>query len=263
MKKLFPILFLLVCIPNLGYAERWLDEGRAPKELHVGGLIIIEGCRGEYCNEFCDRTIEITIPYPDSNLTSYWFEFLDDDRSGVEYRCEEPIGIKASRPFAFYNDLAEPSPIATYNAGVIVKPIEQMIVVRDRGDYVIEKVINKDFPLEAGDKIDTLIYWDEGQTIVRSKGRWTWFYEQSSSNLSRCLSAGDCSELKLKVNREAKVEDWLKLEVDGMFGFARDDGFLICWLGRDLPPWRSYLSKLRERLGFGLPLPTYCTPYSS
>ena len=106
-----------------------------------------------------------------------------------------------------------------------------MIVVRDRGDYLIEEVINKDFPLEAGDKFDTPIYSGEGHIIVRSKGRWTWFYEQSQSDLTRCLSTGDCSEFKLKVNREAKVETWVKLEVDGVVGFAPDDGFLICWLG--------------------------------
>ena len=93
MKRLIPILFLLICIPNLGYADI-----RAPKELHVGELIIIEGCRGEYCNEFCDDTIDITIPNPNWASTSYWFEFLDGDRSGVEYRCEEPHRNKGKQP---------------------------------------------------------------------------------------------------------------------------------------------------------------------
>ena len=265
MKRLIPILFLLVCIPNLGYADRWLDEGRIPKELHVEGLIIIEGCRGEYCNEFCDDTIEITIPHPNWASTSYWFEFIDDDRSGVEYRCEEPIGIKASSPFTLYRDLDGPSPIATYDAGVIVKPIEQKIVVRDRGDYLVEEVMNKSSTyLKVGDKIDTPISSSgEGFTIVRRKGRWTRFFEPSQSDLTRCFSTGDCSDLKLKVNREAKVETWIKLEVGGVVGFAPDDGFLICWLGSDLPAWRSYLRKLWARLGSNQShLPTYCTPYS-
>ena len=225
MKRLIPILFLLICIPNLGYADI-----RAPKELHVGELIIIEGCRGEYCYQFCDDTIEIEIDQRDGVSTSYWFRKLVDGKFSEQVRSENPIGIKASSPFTFYSDLDGPSPIATYDAGVIVKPIEQKIVVRDRGDYLVEEV-NKSVPFRVGDKIDTPIYSGEGLTIVRRNGRWQRFFEPSQSDLTRCLSTGDCSWFKLKVNREAKVETWIKLEVDGVVGFAPDDGFLICWEG--------------------------------
>ena len=261
MKRLIPILFLLICIPNLGYADI-----RAPKELHVGELIIIEGCRGEYCYQFCDDTIEIEIDQRDGVSTSYWFRKLVDGKFSEQVRSENPIGIKASSPFTFYSDLDGPSPIATCDAGVIVKPIEQKIVVRDRGDYLVEEVMNKSSTyLKVGDKIDTPISSSgEGFTIVRRNGRWQRFFEPSQSDLTRCFSTGDCSDLKLKVNREAKVETWIKLEVGGVVGFAPDDGFLICWLGSDLPAWRSYLGKLWARLGSKQsPLPTYCTPYSA
>ena len=231
--SVFLCLFLLIGTSNVSYAFGWLGEDYIPKEVHIGELIIVEGCGGEYCTWFCDDTIMIQLPGLGPS-TSYWFWFINNDRiindDGFreEFRTENPIGLKTSKPFTFYSDLDGPTPIKRYDAGVIAKPLEQKIVIRDRGEYVIEKVINPDTPLKAGDKVDTPIYVGEGFFIVRSNGRWTDF--EGPPDIDDCLRTGDCNEFKLKVIREAKVEYWIKVEVEGVVGFTPDNEFLQgCW----------------------------------
>ena len=60
--------------------------------------------------------------------------------------------------------------------------------------------------------------------MVRSKGRWTDF--EGPSDIDDCVRIGDCNEFKLKVIREAKVEYWVKVEVEGVVGFTPEGGFL-------------------------------------
>ena len=229
IKRLIPILFLLIFTSRVGYADQWLvGKDREPKEAHVGELIIIEGCRGEFCFKFCDDRLCIHIPRAWDASSSYWFELLTTEGFSGWWESEKPIGLKTSRPFTLYSDLDGPTPIKRYDAGVIAKPLEQKIVIRDRGEYVIEKVIKPDAPLKAGDKVDTPIYVGEGFFIVRSNGRWTDF--EGPPDIDDCLRTGDCNEFKLKDIREAKVEYWIKVEVEGVVGFTPEGGFLQgCW----------------------------------
>ena len=210
--SIFLCLLLLICIPNLGYADQWLvDKDREPKEVHVGELIIIEGCRGEHCAG------------------------VKDDVNGFYINLEEPVALKTARPFTFYSNLAEPILIARYGAGFMAKPTEQQIVIRDRGEYIIEKIVRDRFgycpptgtPLKVGDKIDTPIDIGEGSIVVQHKGRLVEFgesgrYESDAPHGLDCFRTGDCELLKLKVIREAKIDDWMTLEVDGVVGFTND-----------------------------------------
>ena len=230
----FFCLLLLIGTCNVSYAFGWLGGDNIPKEVHIGELIIVEGCGGEYCTRFCDDTIMISIPHPDWPSTSYWFWFINDDRFinddgfSEQFRSEIPIGLKTSKPFTFYSDLDGPTPITRYSAGVIAKPLEQKIVIRDRGEYVVEEVSNPYKPPKVGDKVDTPIYVGEGYFIVRSNGRWTDF--EGPPDIDGCLRTGDCNEFKLKVIREAKVEYWIKVEVEGVVGFTPEGGLLQgCW----------------------------------
>ena len=224
----FFCLLLLIGSCNVSYAFGWLGGDHIPKEVHIGELIIVEGCGGEYCTRFCDDTIMIQLPGLGPS-TSYWFWFvnndriIDDDGFREEFRTENPIGLKTSKPFTFYSDLDGPTPTTKYGAGVIAKPIEQKIVIRDRGEYVVEEVRNPSKPPKVGDKVDTPIYVGEGSMIVRSNGRWIGF---SGLDIDGCFRTGDCYDLKLNVIREAKVETWVKVEVEGVVGFTPEGGFL-------------------------------------
>jgi len=227
--SIFVFLLMSICIPNLSYGKDWLEKDREPKEVHVGELIIVEGCRGEWCFRFCDETMMVSIHYlPDGSAGEYYFEFIDDARFSGQYFSETPIGLKTTRPFTLYSDLDGPTPTTKYVAGVIAKPIEQKIVIRDRGEYVVEEARYKDKRLKAGDKVDTPIYAGEGSIIVRSNGRWSSFL--GPYDIDGCLRTGDCNDLKLNVIREAKVEVWVKVEVDGVVGFTPEGEFLQgCW----------------------------------
>ena len=233
--SIFLCLLLLISIPNLGYTDQWLvGKDREPKEVHVGELIIIEGCRGEWCFRFCDKKMMVSIDYlPDGSVDEYWIRYLGKgglisirkmiDKFLYRNPSEEPIGLKTSRPFTLYSDLDGPTPTTKYGAGVIAKPIEQKIVIRDRGEYVVEEVRNPSKPPKVGDKVDTPIYVGEGSMIVRSNCRWIGF---SGLDIDGCFRTGDCYDLKLNVIREAKVEIWVKVEVEGVVGFTPEGGFL-------------------------------------
>ena len=217
--SIFLCLFLLIFTFRVGYAAHL-----TPKEVHVGELIIIEGCRGEFCFRFCDDTMRISIPHGWDDSTSYSFEILTTEGFSGWWESEKPIGLKTSRPFTFYSDLDGPTPITRYSAGVIATPLEQKIVIRDRGEYVVEEVSNPYNSLTVGDKVDTPINVGEGGIMVRSNGRWMHFVEPY--DIDGCFRTGDCHDLKLNVIREAKVETWVKVEVEGVVGFTPEGGFL-------------------------------------
>ena len=216
----FFCLLLLIVISSGSYAYDRLDDSYIPKEKRIGKLIVIGGCAGEYCSEFCDKTKAVKLGYGDE----YWVK--EFSKAGKPSPSKAPIGLKTARTFTLYSDLQEPSPIARYGPGFVVKPIEQQIVIRDRGEYAIDEVKRVDHPLKVGDKVDTPIYAGEGSIMVRNDSRWIWFKGPDDSD--NCFRAGDCNELKLKVIREAKVELWLKVEVNGVVGFTPDDGLLPC-----------------------------------
>ena len=60
--------------------------------------------------------------------------------------------------------------------------------------------------------------------MVRANNRW--IILPDFSDRDSCLRTGVCDEFKLKVVREAKVETWVKVEVDGVIGYTPEDGFL-------------------------------------
>ena len=81
--------------------------------------------------------------------------------------------------------------------------------------------------------IDTPIDIGEGSIVVRNKGRRVSFgesgagaYERNSPHGITCFRTGNCELLKLKVVREARIEDWMTLEMDGVVGFTMDSPFL-------------------------------------
>ncbi|MDB3946278.1 hypothetical protein N9444_10370 [Gammaproteobacteria bacterium] len=214
MKLLFISLLFL---SNFAYADEnyceWLNE--YVKELQVGNLTVIKGCKGEHCAGMKDR------------VNSFYIGL------------DPPVALKASNPFTFYSNLETLDLIARYSAGFMAKPTEQQVVIRDRGEYIIEKIKHIDrfdycpsvgTPLKIGDKIDTPIDIGEGSIVVRNKGRLVSFGESfvggSTAHGIGCFHTGNCEYLKLKVIREAKIEDWMTLEIDGVVGFTMDHPFL-------------------------------------
>ena len=214
MKLLFISLLLL---SNFAYADEsyceWLNE--YVKELQVDNLTVIKGCKGEHCAGVKDDT--------------NWFYI----------NLGNAVSLKTSRPFTFYKNLETLDLIARYSAGFMAKPTEQQVVIRDRGEYIIEKIKHIDrfsycpsvgAPLKVGDKIDTPIDIGEGSIVVRNKGRLVSFGESfaggSTAHRIGCFHTGNCEHLKLKVIREAKIEDWMTLEMDGVVGFTMDHPFL-------------------------------------
>ena len=223
----FLLVLLLVCTSDRSYADEWLDpvddKDYIPKEIHVGNLVIIEGCKGEWCFRFCDKAMMVSIHYlPDGSAGEYWFKVFG--KGWEESPSKKPIGLKTTKPFTLYSDLQGPNPSARYSAGFIVKPIEQKIVIRNRGNYLIQEIITENHPLQAGDTIDTPIDVGEGYIMVRSNNRW--IVLPDFSDRDSCLRTGVCDDLKLKVVRDAKVETWVKVEVDGVIGYTPEDGFL-------------------------------------
>ena len=211
------IAILLFCMPTFSFADddycEWLYE--YVKELQVGNLTIIEGCKGEHCAG------------------------VKDDANWFYINLDEAVALKTSRPFTFYSNLETLDLIGRYSAGFMAKPTEQQIVIRDRGEYIIGKIVLDRFgycpqmgtPLKVGDKIDTPIDIGEGSMVVKHKGRLVYFgesgsYEPDAPHGIACFRTGDCEHLKLKVIREAKIEDWMTLEMDGVVGFTMDRPFL-------------------------------------
>ena len=212
---IFLCLFLLSFLSSSVYADadddycEWLYK--YVKEIQVGNLTVIKGCKGEHCAGMKDRV--------------NWFYI----------GLDPPVTLKASRPFTFYSNLETLDLVARYSAGFMAKPTEQQIVIRDRGEYIIEKIVRDRFgycpptgtPLKVGDKIDTPIDIGEGSIVVQHKGRLVEFgesgrYESDAPHGLDCFRTGDCELLKLKVIREAKIDDWMTLEVDGVVGFTND-----------------------------------------
>ena len=222
MKRTLISLYIpfLVCVFAFNsYADEdycdWLNE--YVKELQVGNLTIIKGCKDEHCAG------------------------VKDNDHAFYINLDEAVVLKTSRPFTFYSNLETVDLIARYSAGFMAKPTAQKIVIRDRGEYIIEKIIRHRFgycpatgaPLKVGDKIDTPIDIGEGSIVVRNNGRRVSFgesglgaYERNSPHGITCFRTGNCEHLKLKVIREAKIEDWMTLEVDGVVGFTMDRPFL-------------------------------------
>ena len=210
----FLCLFLLSSLSNFAYAAQnycdWLYE--YVRELQVGNLTIIKGCTGEHCAG------------------------VKDEVNGFYINHDPPVALKVGRPFTFYSNLETVDLIARYSAGFMAKPTAQQIVIRDRGEYIIEKIVGDWFsycpptgaPLKVGDKIDTPINIGEGSIVVQNKGRLIHFAEQSRGYLPDSphgiawFRTGDCELLKLKVIREAKIEDWMTLERDGVVGYTMD-----------------------------------------
>jgi hypothetical protein len=193
------------------YCE-WLYE--YVRELQVGNLTIIKGCKEEHCAG------------------------VKDDTNRFYINLDEAVVLKTSRPFTFYSNLETVDLIARYSAGFMAKPTAQQIVIRDRGEYIIEKIVRDRFgycpqtgtPLKVGDKIDTPIDIGEGSMVVKHKGRLVYFgesgaYEPDAPHGIACFRTGNCEHLKLKVIREAKIEDWMTLEMDGVVGFTMDRPF--------------------------------------
>ena len=54
--------------------------------------------------------------------------------------------------------------------------------------------------------------------MVRANNRW--IILPDFPDRDSCLRTGVCDELKLKVVSEAKVETWVKVEVDGVIGYT-------------------------------------------
>ena len=181
----------------------------------MGNLTIIKGCKEEHCAG------------------------VKDDANWLYINLDEAVPLKTSRPFTFYSNLETLDLIGRYSAGFMAKPTEQQIVIRDRGEYIVEKIKHIDrfgycppdgVPLKVGDKIDTPIDIGEASKVVQHKGRLVVFgesggYEPDAPHGIACFRTGDCELLKLKVIREAKIEDWMTLEMDGVVGFTMDRPF--------------------------------------
>jgi len=218
MKNIYILLclFLFLFLSSSAYADddycEWLYK--YVKEVQIGNLTVIKGCKEEHCAGVKDRV--------------NWFYI----------GLDPPVALKASKPFTFYSNLETLDLVARYSAGFMAKPTAQQIVIRDRGEYVIEKIVRHRFdycpptgtPLKVGDKIDTPIDIGEASKVVQHKGRLVVFgesggYEPDAPHGITCFRTGDCEHLKLKVIREAKIEDWMTLEVDGVVGFTMDRPF--------------------------------------
>ena len=220
MKHIYSLLclFLLLSLSSSAYADddycEWLYE--YVKEVQVGNLTIIKGCKGEYCAG------------------------VRDDANGFYINLHKAVALKTSRPFTFYRNMETLDLIGRYSAGFMAKPTEQQIVIRDRGEYIVEKIKHIDrfgycppdgAPLKVGDKIDTPIDIGEGSVVVRNHGRLVHFGESffaggSTAHGIDCFRTGNCDRLQLKVVREARIENWMTLEMDGVVGFTMDRPFL-------------------------------------
>ena len=111
----FLLVLLLVCTSDRSYADEWLDpvgdKDYIPKEIHVGNLVIIEGCKGEWRFRFCDKAMMVSIHYlPDGSAGEYWFKVFG--KGWEESPSKKPIGLKTTKPFTLYSDLHGPNPSA-------------------------------------------------------------------------------------------------------------------------------------------------------
>ena len=99
----FLCLFLLSSLSSSAYADddycEWLNE--YVKELQVGNLTIIKGCKEEHCAG------------------------VKDDDNWFYINLDEAVALKTSRPFRFYSNLETLDLIARYSAGFMSKPTEQ------------------------------------------------------------------------------------------------------------------------------------------
>ena len=85
-----------MCTSDRSYADEWRDpvddKDYIPKEIHVGNLVIIEGCKGEWCFRFCDKTMKVSIHYlPDGSAGEYWLKYFG--KGWEESPSKKPIGL--------------------------------------------------------------------------------------------------------------------------------------------------------------------------
>lgn len=150
--------------------------------------IVIDGCEGEGCQCFTG--------YP-----------AQDDPKGER-------DIKTIRPFKLYQDMDKGSKrLGEYRAGVLGKPLGKKLIIHERGEYLVERVIAPKVSLKKGDRLDTLLYLGEGFMEARKNGQEVGFED---------------GDIELKTIKKTRVSEWLQVMIGGKAGFTQDSPFEYC-----------------------------------
>jgi hypothetical protein len=123
--------------------------------------------------------------------------------------------IKTVRPFTLYERMDTNSKITgRYKAGVMAKPLGKKSLVREKGRYMVEQIINKkSFSLKSGDLVDTFFQMGEGFNKVKTDGKWIEFIED---------------DIKLNEKVKTIIDGWLELSIGKLHGFTQESPFESC-----------------------------------
>jgi hypothetical protein len=170
------IAFSFIAVPTLAAAG-------APTD-------VVNGCQGEGCGCYA--------------------AYIEASQAGKP----TDFPIPTVRPFDLFERLdRRATPVGQYPAGTLARPLEEMSIVVDRGDYVVRTLAKRHPRVRVGDHVNTLFSEGEGDIIVLHKGTWVPF------------ANGD---VELRVVRRSVLEPWMRVSVGGREGFARGVPFKGC-----------------------------------
>jgi hypothetical protein len=153
----------------------------------------IEGCEGEGCSCF----------------EAY-------RQAGSSDGAPTDTDIKAAKAFTLYTDHDLKSPVlGKYEAGVMARPLKQVIVFVTKGKYTVESAKSQNLGLKAGDTVDDMIDDGEGLRRVNFKGKWIGFDSTEK-------------DVVLKTGTKTQTADWTEVQVDGKTGYTLEAPFAMC-----------------------------------
>ena len=152
---------------------------------------IIPGCEGEGCGCY----------------QSY--------RNARKRKQRADFEIETIRPFTLYKKMnVESKMIGRFKPGIKARPLGQLMLVENKGEYIIKSVKNGNLSLKVGDKLQLLIYEGEGFDRAQHDGKW--------------ISFSELDDLELQTIRQTKLSNWTHIQVDKLTGFTKESPFELC-----------------------------------
>ena len=160
---------------------------------------LINGCLTEMCCSLCDEVNNVSLC------------------DGHEF---EPLPLKTRESFTLYKEWNTSHPITKFEAGTFVIPLDQKIVIEDRGEYVLGRKLDG-IPFKVGDKFNSPMLEGEENFRFQHNGVWVRNYSPYNKNqaiLGDCFFLGKCEGIREV--RKKQIRDWLMIEVNGVVGYT-------------------------------------------